>query len=67
MTNTNELKEKIVKEGFTIESLANKLNIHKNVLTNKINNNSEFSQKNIIDLKNALNLTDKETIDIFLT
>lgn len=67
MTNTIKLKEKIAQEGYTIEKLSKELKIRKNTLIDKINNKLEFSQKNIIEIKELLKLTDQETIDIFLS
>lgn len=67
MTNTKELLVKITENQYTIESLSKVLKIHKKTLKSMIYNTKEFSQKNIIDIKNILKLTNEETIDIFLT
>ncbi len=66
MTNTLKLKAKIIENGYTITSLAKKIRLSKPSLSQKINNKVKFSQTDIKDIVNELNLTSDDVKDIFL-
>lgn len=66
MTDTNKLKAKIIENGFTITSFAKVINTSKPTLSQKINNKIKFSQENIRDISQKLNLTGEEIREIFL-
>ncbi len=66
MTNSLKLKGKIIENGFTITSFSKELNISKTTLSQKINNKIKFSQENIREISQKLNLTGEEIKEIFL-
>lgn len=66
MTNSLKLKGKIIENGFTITSFSKELNISKPTLSQKINNKIKFSQENIREISQKLNLTGEEIKEIFL-
>lgn len=66
MTDTNKLKGKIMENGFSITSLARELKTSKTTLSQKINNKVKFSQTDIKNISNKLQLTGEEIKDIFL-
>ena len=64
--NVNKLKGKITEKGFTIKALSSELGLCELSLRRKINNNkSEFSLSESLKVKEALQLTTDEYIDIF--
>lgn len=65
MTDTNEIKKFIRLNGFTLETLSKVIGISRTTLSYKINNQIEFSAKEIKRIQNALNLTDKQRDLIF--
>ena len=66
MTNINKLKSKIIEKGFTITSLAEKLDISKTTLSQKINGKIKFSADDIKDIDNILEFSSDEIREIFL-
>ena len=66
MTNTLKLKAKIMENGHTITSLAKKISLSKPALSQKINNKIKFSQNDIKNIVNELNLTGDDVKEIFL-
>ncbi len=65
MTKTNLLRAKIAEKGYTITTFAEKLGKNKSTISPKVNNKTKFSQDEIKDIKIVLDLTDRETIEIF--
>ena len=65
--NKNKLKGKIREQGFTYQKLAKKIGIGLTSMNYKINGKHLFNHEEMIKLKEALRLTDNETIDIFFS
>lgn len=63
--NANKLKGKITENGYTIKTLAPKLELCEASLRRKINEKSEFTLNETLKLKEALNLTNQDYLDIF--
>lgn len=63
--NANKLKGKITENGYTIKTLAPKLELCETSLRRKINEKSEFTLNETLKLKEALNLTNQDYLDIF--
>ena len=63
----NKLKGKIREKGLTYKILAQKIGIGLTSLNYKINGKNLFNQEEMKKLKEALRLTDNETIDIFFS
>ena len=65
--NKNKLKGKIREQGLTYKILAQKIGIGLTSMNYKINGKNLFNQEEMKKLKEALRLTDNETIDIFFS
>ena len=65
--NKNKLKGKIRERGLTYQKLAKKIGIGLTSMNYKINGKNLFNQEEMKKLKEALRLTDNETIDIFFS
>ena len=65
MTDTEELKKLIRKNGYTLEELSCKIGLSKTSLSYKINNKIDFKTKEIKKIQNVLNLTDTQRDYIF--
>jgi DNA-binding helix-turn-helix protein len=63
----NKLKGKIREKGLTYKILAQKIGIGLTSMNYKINGKNLFNQEEMKKLKEALRLTDNETIDIFFS
>jgi DNA-binding helix-turn-helix protein len=63
----NKLKGKIREKGLTYKMLAKKIGIGLTSMNYKINGKNLFNQEEMKKLKEALRLTDNETIDIFFS
>ena len=63
----NKLKGKIREKGLTYQILAQKIGIGLTSMNYKINGKNLFNQEEMKKLKEALRLTDNETIDIFFS
>lgn len=64
--NINKLKGKITENGYSIKTLAPKVGLCEVTLRKKINNNnSEFLLSESLLIKEVLNLSNKDYIDIF--
>ena len=61
----NKLKGKIREKGLTYKMLAKKIGIGLTSMNYKINGKNLFNQEEMKKLKEALRLSDNETIDIF--
>lgn len=66
MVNIELLKKTIEDRGITIVRLAQKSNIERATLYNRLNNKGEFTASEIVGLSDALMLTKNERDDIFL-
>lgn len=66
--NKNEFKSVMALNGHNQENLAFELGISKSTLSKKINEKgSEFSQSEIMKIKNLYRLTDKQIDHIFFS
>ena len=63
--NINKLKGKITENGYSIETLAPIMKMCVTSLRRKINGKSEFSISESLVVKDKLNLSNKDYIDIF--
>ena len=63
----NKLKGKIREKRLTYKILAQKIGIGLTSMNYKINGKNLFNQEEMKKLKEALRLTDNETIDIFFS
>ena len=63
----NKLKGKIREKELTYKMLAKKTGIGLTSMNYKINGKNLFNQEEMKKLKEALRLTDNETIDIFFS
>ena len=63
----NKLKAKIVELGMNVETLADKIGMERSTLYRKLNNFEKITIGEAIRMKDALNMTDAEATDIFLS
>jgi plasmid maintenance system antidote protein VapI len=63
----NKLKAKIVELGLNVESLADRIGMERSTLYRKLNNFDKITIGEAIKMKSALEMTDAEATDIFLT
>lgn len=63
--NANKLKGKITENGYTIKSLAPLLGLCETSLRRKINGKSEFFIEESLKVKDKLNLSNQDYLDIF--
>lgn len=63
--NINKLKGKITENGYTIKTLATEIGICETSLRRKINDKSEFSIEESLKVKDRLNLSNQDYLDIF--
>lgn len=66
MTDFDELKKKIDDSGMTMTAIADKANILRATLYNRLNGVGEFSASEIVALSSVLHLTKAERDHIFL-
>lgn len=62
----NKLKGKIVERGMTVEEVAKSMGINKASLYRKLRNPETITVVDMAKIKEALNLTAEEFIEIFL-
>lgn len=65
MTNSQELKNRIARNGLMLSFVCEKLGITYATLRRKINNENEFTASEISTLTELLHLTDEERNRIF--
>ncbi len=65
MVNTDKLNSVIKEKGYTKESIARRLGISKQSLSNKINNKTPFRDTEVLFLKELLHLSDAAFVSIF--
>lgn len=63
--NINKLKGKITENGYTIKSLATEVGLCETSLRRKINRKSEFTLSESLKIKDKLNLSSNDYLDIF--
>ena len=63
----NELKAEIVRNGLTIEQLADEMGIGRTTLLRKFGNPNNFTLKEIIDIGDILNVNGERILEIFFT
>lgn len=66
MPNIELLKQKMSESGMTVIAIAQKSNIDRVTLYNRLNGKGEFKTSEIVGISEALRLTRKERDDIFL-
>lgn len=69
MMDSNKLKGLIIANGLKIQDVAKILNINKSTFSNKMyeRNNQQFTQKEMMKIKERFNLSSEEFIDIFFS
>ncbi len=65
ISNINKLKAKIVENGYKMRTLSEKLGICEVTLRRKINNKSEITIAESQKIREILNLTKDEYLEIF--
>ena len=65
--NVNKLKGKIVENGMNVELLADAINVNRSSLYRKLNCFEKITIGEAGRIKEALNLSAEEAIDIFLS
>lgn len=63
----NKLKAKIVAKGMNVEALADMIGIDRSSLYRKLNNFEKITIGEALRMKAALEMTDAEASDIFLS
>lgn len=63
----NKLKSKIVELGMNVETLAERIGMERSTLYRKLNNFEKITIGEAIRMKDALEMTDAEASDIFLS
>ena len=65
--NVNKLKGKIVENGINVETLASLIGTDRATLYRKLNNCEKITIGEAVRIKEALEMSDKEAFDIFLS
>ncbi len=63
----NKLKSKIVELGMNVETLAERIGMERSTLYRKLNNFEKITIGEAVRMKDALDMTDAEASDIFLS
>lgn len=63
----NKLKAKIVEKGMNVEALADMIGVERSTLYRKLNNFEKITIGEALKMKEALEMTDAEASDIFLS
>lgn len=63
----NKLKAKIVEKGMNVEALADAIGIDRSSMYRKLNKFEKITIGEALRMKVALDMTDADAIDIFLT
>lgn len=64
---SNKLKGKIIEKGFNVEQVAERIGMDKATFYRKLNNFEKFTVGDALKIKKALELSDTEAYDIFLS
>ncbi|MDA3732346.1 helix-turn-helix transcriptional regulator [Niameybacter massiliensis] len=62
---SNELRAQMVRKGFKVERLAEKMGISRSALYRKIHGSSEFNREEIFKISNLLELQPEDVYNIF--
>jgi predicted transcriptional regulator len=65
--NVNKLKGKVVEKGYTVETLAEMLDIHTSSMYRKLNNFEKITIGEAKKLKEGLEISEEEACEIFLS
>ena len=65
--NLFKLKAKIVENGINVEALAERIGVDRSCLYRKLNNFDKFTIGEARKIKSALNMTNEEAANIFLS
>lgn len=65
--NANKLKAKMVEKGLNVARTAELIGMSKTTLYRKINGTDRMTISDAVQLKEVLNLTNLEALDIFLS
>jgi predicted transcriptional regulator len=65
--NLFKLKAKIVENGINVETLAERIGVDRSCLYRKLNNFDKFTIGEARKIKAALNMTNEEAANIFLS
>lgn len=65
--NINKLKGKIVEKGMNVETLATLIGIDRTTLYRKLNDAEKITIGEAVKMKDALEMSDDEATDIFLS
>jgi plasmid maintenance system antidote protein VapI len=63
----NKLKARIIEKGMSVEMLADAIGKERSTLYRKLNNFEKITIGEAAKIKVALEMTDEDAIDIFLT
>lgn len=63
----NKLKARIIEKGMSVEMLADAIGKERSTLYRKLNNFEKITIGEAAKIKVALEMTDKDAIDIFLS
>ena len=64
--NTNKLRGKMVENGWTVDTLANEMNIDRSTLYRKLDAGEKFTVGEARKIKDILGLSNEEASAIFL-
>ena len=67
MTDSEALSKAIENSGLKLTFIANKLELSREGFYKKLNNQTEFKASEIVKLQDILNLSNKESDQIFFT
>ena len=65
--NSRELKAQMVRRGIDVDQICSIIKISRTSWFRKIAGTSLFTQKEISDIRNALDLDDQQVLDIFFS
>ena len=65
--NINDLRAEIARNNLSIPKLAKLINMNKQTLYKRINGEISFTQKEILAISKALNLSSDKILSIFFT
>lgn len=65
--NATKLKSKLKEKGFSISTIAVLIGVHNSLLNKKINGHEPMTVYEAMCIKEILNLTNAEALDIFLS
>jgi len=63
--NNNKLRAKIVEKGMNVDKIAEKINVDRSSMYRKLNNFEKITIGEATRIKNVLDMSDTEAIEIF--